>query len=136
MGQPADGLGLVAETRNRILQLRGIHRRFGDGLDCHLPVYRRIECLVDDTHPAASKDALDLVFADLLRVVSGHLFLFEFCGNRRHQRQHDGECRAFSNHGINADFTAVLFNDFIGNRQSETGALAHGLGGEKRVEDF
>ena len=26
MGQPADGLGLVAETRYRILQFRGIHR--------------------------------------------------------------------------------------------------------------
>ena len=70
--QPADGLRFMAEARNRILQFRGVHGRLGDGLDRHLPVNGRVECLVDDTHATASEDALNLVFADLFQVVGSH----------------------------------------------------------------
>jgi len=70
MGRPSDGLGLVAETGDRILQLRGVHHRLGNGLDRHLAVNCGVEGLVDDAHPATSEDALDLVLADLFQAVS------------------------------------------------------------------
>src|SRR5207302_7892281 len=48
--------------------------------------------------------------------------------------QLDGEGRAGAGGGIEGDASAVLLHDALADRQSEAGAAALRLGGEKRLE--
>jgi len=55
-------------------------------------------------------------------------------GRRRSQRQKDAERGSFSHLAFHFNETAMGFDDSVTDRKPQPGSLAHGLGGEKRIE--